>query len=73
MWSSIKSTVDSSIGGKRGVSKRNNLRFYDSPTWQDKDVAGSVNVWLEFIIDAKASVKGTLQYKMHNSKGKTYY
>ena len=58
--------------GKRGVSKRNNLRFYNSPTWKDKDVAGSVNVWLEFVVDVKVSVKGTLQYKVHNSKGKTY-
>ncbi|PGA60723.1 N-acetylmuramoyl-L-alanine amidase, partial [Bacillus pseudomycoides] len=31
-----KSTVDSSIVGKRVVSKVNNLRFYDAPSWQDK-------------------------------------
>ncbi|EOO38630.1 hypothetical protein IIU_00878, partial [Bacillus cereus VD133] len=35
-----KRTVDSSIVGKRIVSKVNNLRFYDAPSWQDKDVAG---------------------------------
>ncbi|MEI2313658.1 N-acetylmuramoyl-L-alanine amidase [Bacillus nitratireducens] len=68
-----KSTVDSSIVGKRVVSKVNNLRFYDAPSWQDKDVAGSVDTGLGFTIDAKVSVKGSLQYKVHNSKGKTYY
>ncbi|PFY53689.1 N-acetylmuramoyl-L-alanine amidase, partial [Bacillus toyonensis] len=50
-----------------------NLRFYDAPSWQDKDVAGSVDVGLGFTIDEKVSVKGSLQYKVHNSKGKIYY
>ncbi|PEK04784.1 N-acetylmuramoyl-L-alanine amidase [Bacillus wiedmannii] len=68
-----KSTVDSSIVGKRVVSKVNNLRFYDAPSWQDKDVAGSVDAGLGFAIDAKVSVNGSPQYKVHNSKGKTYY
>ncbi|PFY08553.1 N-acetylmuramoyl-L-alanine amidase [Bacillus toyonensis] len=68
-----KSTVDSSIVGKRVVSKVNNLRFYDAPSWQDKDVAGSVDVGLGFTIDAKVTVNGSPQYKVHNSKGKTYY
>lgn len=68
-----KSTVDSSIVGKRVVSKANNLRFYDTPSWQDKDVAGSVDAGLGFTIDAKVSVNGSLQYKVHNSKGQTYY
>ncbi|HDR7363132.1 TPA: N-acetylmuramoyl-L-alanine amidase [Bacillus toyonensis] len=68
-----KSTVDSSIVGKRVVSKVDNLRFYDSPSWQDIDVVGSVDVGLGFIIDAKVTVNGSPQYKVHNSKGKTYY
>ncbi|PEU80079.1 N-acetylmuramoyl-L-alanine amidase [Bacillus cereus] len=68
-----KSTVDSSIVGKRVVSKVDNLRFYDSTSWQDKDVAGSVDAGLGFTIDAKVSVNGSAQYKVHNSKGKTYY
>ncbi|PGC18802.1 N-acetylmuramoyl-L-alanine amidase [Bacillus wiedmannii] len=68
-----KSTVDSSIIGKRVVSKVNNLRFYDAPSWQNKDVAGSVNAGLGFTIDAKVTVNGSPQYKVHNSKGKTYY
>lgn len=70
---SKKSTVDSSIVGKRVVSKVNNLRFYDAPSWQNKDVAGSVDAGLGFTIDAKITVNGSSQYKVHNSKGKTYY
>uniref|UniRef100_UPI0011A31120 N-acetylmuramoyl-L-alanine amidase n=1 Tax=Bacillus toyonensis TaxID=155322 RepID=UPI0011A31120 len=70
---SKKSAVDSSIVGKRVVSKVNNLRFYDTPSWQDKDVAGSVDAGLGFTIDAKVNVNGSTQYKVHNSKGKTYY
>ncbi|MDN4875963.1 N-acetylmuramoyl-L-alanine amidase [Bacillus cereus] len=70
---SKKSTVDSSIVGKRVVSKVNNLRFYDVPSWQDKNVVGSVDVGLGFTIDAKVSVNGSPQYKVHNSKGKIYY
>ncbi|MCU5682752.1 N-acetylmuramoyl-L-alanine amidase [Bacillus wiedmannii] len=70
---SKESTVDSSIVGKRVVSKVNNLRFYDAPSWQDKDVAGSVDAGLGFKIDEKVNVNGSPQYKVHNSKGKTYY
>lgn len=70
---SKKSTVDSSIVGKHVVSKVNNLRFYDVPSWQDKNVVGSVDEGLGFTIDAKVSVNGSPQYKVHNSKGKIYY
>ncbi len=70
---SKKSTVDSSIVGKRVVSKVNNLRFYDTPSWQDKDVAGSVDAGLGFIIDAKISVNDSYQYKVHNSHGQVFY
>jgi len=68
-----KSTVDSSIVGRRVVSKVNNLRFYDVPYWQDKDAAGSVNAGLGVTIDTKVTVNGSSQYKVHNSKAKTYY
>ncbi|EJQ55115.1 hypothetical protein IEU_05569 [Bacillus mycoides] len=68
-----KSTVDSSIVGKRVVSKVDNLRFYDSPSWQGEDVAGSVDEGSGFAIDAKVGVNGSSQYKVHNSKGKAYY
>ncbi|WHT87157.1 N-acetylmuramoyl-L-alanine amidase [Bacillus cereus] len=70
---SKKSTVDSSVVGKRVVSKVNNLRFYDAPSWQDRDVAGTVDVGLGFTIDAKINVNGSPQYKVHNSKGNIYY
>ncbi|WP_371398641.1 N-acetylmuramoyl-L-alanine amidase [Bacillus pseudomycoides] len=68
-----KSTVDSSIVGKRVVAKVDKLRFYDSPSWQDKDVAGTLDAGLAFTIDEKVTVNGSPQYKVHNSKGKTYY
>ncbi|EKS8367439.1 N-acetylmuramoyl-L-alanine amidase [Bacillus thuringiensis] len=68
-----KSTVASSIVGKRVVSKVNNLRFYDAPSWADTDVAGTVEAGLGFVIDDKIMVNGSQQYKVHNSKGKTYY
>ncbi|SCM96481.1 N-acetylmuramoyl-L-alanine amidase [Bacillus mycoides] len=63
----------SSVAGKRVVSKVDNLRFYDSASWSDKDVAGSVDKGLGFTIDAKVTVNGSPQYKVHNSRGTTYY
>ncbi|MBG9512777.1 N-acetylmuramoyl-L-alanine amidase [Bacillus thuringiensis] len=68
-----KSTVASSIVGKRVVSKVNNLRFYDAPSWANINVAGTVEAELGFMIDDKIMVNGSQQYKVHNSKGKTYY
>lgn len=50
----------------------NNLHFYDAPSWQDKDVFGS-DVGLGFTIDTKVTVNGWPQYKVHNSRGITYY
>lgn len=70
---SKKSTEDSSIVGKRVVSKVNNLRFYNTPSWHGKDVAGSVDTGLGFIIDAKISVNDLYQYKVHNSHGQVFY
>ncbi|PHE80597.1 N-acetylmuramoyl-L-alanine amidase, partial [Bacillus toyonensis] len=51
----------------------NNLRFYNKPSWEDGDVAGTVNTGEGFIIDAKVSVNGSPQFQVHNSKGKRYY
>ncbi|EOP40020.1 hypothetical protein IKI_02865 [Bacillus toyonensis] len=70
---SKKSTVDSSIVGKRVVTKVDNLRFYESPSWHDKDVAGTLDAGLGVTIDEKVTVNGSSQYKVYNSKGKTYY
>ena len=46
-----ESTIGSSIVGKRAVSRVDNLCFYDSLTWQDKDVAGTLDAGLESTID----------------------
>ncbi|WP_420973733.1 N-acetylmuramoyl-L-alanine amidase [Bacillus thuringiensis] len=70
---SKKSIMDASIVGKRVVSKVNNLRFYHSPSWQYEDVAGTVDVGGRFTIDEKVSVDGSSQYRVHNSRGRTYY
>ncbi|PFT66007.1 N-acetylmuramoyl-L-alanine amidase, partial [Bacillus thuringiensis] len=61
------------IVGKRVVSKVDNLRFYHSPSWENKEVAGTVDVGEGFIVDEKIVVDGSPQFKVHNSKGKTYY
>ncbi|MEI4618247.1 N-acetylmuramoyl-L-alanine amidase [Bacillus cereus] len=61
------------IVGKRVGSKVDNLRFYDTPSWQDSAVAGTVDSGEGFTIDEKVSVNGSPQFKVHNSKGRTYY
>ncbi|PFJ16503.1 N-acetylmuramoyl-L-alanine amidase [Bacillus cereus] len=66
-------TTSSSVVGKRVVSKVDNLRFYDSASWADKDVAGTVDKGLGFVIDGEISVNGFVQYKVHNSHGTTFY
>lgn len=48
-----KSKMDSSIVGKRVVSKVNSLRFYDVFWGLDKVVVGTVNSGQGFIIDEK--------------------
>ncbi|MEE3946211.1 N-acetylmuramoyl-L-alanine amidase [Bacillus wiedmannii] len=70
---SKKSNVDFSTVGKRVVAKVDNLRFYESPSWHDKDVAGSVGGGLGFTIDAKIIVNGSYQYKVHNSHWQVFY
>ncbi|MCQ6288600.1 SH3 domain-containing protein, partial [Bacillus cereus] len=61
------------VVGKRVVAKVDNLRFYDSPSWQDEAVAGTLNAGEGFTIDEIVSVNGSPQFKVHNSKGRTYY
>lgn len=63
----------SCVEGKRVVSKVNDLRFYSKPSWLDRDAAGTVDEGLGFTIEAKVGVDGSSQYKVHNSKGRTYY
>ncbi|PGC93943.1 peptidoglycan recognition protein family protein [Bacillus toyonensis] len=62
-----------SIIGKRAVSKVNNLRFYEFPSWQDSAVAGTLDAGEGFTIDEKVIVEGSPQFKVHNRKGRTYY
>lgn len=50
-----------------------NLWFYSAPSLFCQDGAGTLNAGEGFITDAKVSVNGLLQYKVHNSKGNTYY
>ncbi|TBL14517.1 N-acetylmuramoyl-L-alanine amidase [Bacillus paranthracis] len=66
-------TDASNITGKRVISKVDNLRFYDSPSWQDKDVEGTVDEGLGFTIIDKVSVNGSPQYKVKNSKSIIFY
>ncbi|PDZ12258.1 N-acetylmuramoyl-L-alanine amidase [Bacillus pseudomycoides] len=68
-----KKELANPVVGKRVVAKVDNLRFYDSASWADKDVAGTLDAGSGFSIDAKVTVNGSTQYKVHNSKGNTYY
>ncbi|MEB8651151.1 N-acetylmuramoyl-L-alanine amidase [Bacillus cereus] len=64
---------NTNVVGKRVVSKVNELNFYTKATWNKSYLAGTVDAGLGFTIDAKVDVKGSPQYRVHNSKGKTYY
>ncbi|HDT6579228.1 TPA: N-acetylmuramoyl-L-alanine amidase [Bacillus cereus] len=68
-----KQELANSVVGKRVVSKVNNLRFYDSPSWQDSAVAGTLDAGEGFTIDEKVIVDGSPQYRVYNSKGCVYY
>ncbi|EUJ24823.1 hypothetical protein PGRAN_02990 [Listeria grandensis FSL F6-0971] len=62
------------FAGKKLASKVNGLRFYNKPSWADKDVVGTVNKGVGFpIVLAKVNVAGSPQYKVQNSKGATFY
>jgi len=64
----------SSYKGKRVESKVNGLRFYNKPSWKDKDVIGRVNKGYGFPnIVSKHKVGKGYQYKVKNSKGKVFY
>ncbi|MED1088353.1 N-acetylmuramoyl-L-alanine amidase [Bacillus mycoides] len=64
---------NANVVGKRVVSKVNDLNFYTKATWDKTYKAGTVNAGLGFTIDAKVDVNGSSQYRVHNSKGNTYY
>lgn len=66
--------VATSYAGKKLVSKTGGLRFYSKGSWADKDVVGTVGKGLGFpTVLAKVNVAGNYQYKVQNSKGKTFY
>ncbi|MBC2149483.1 N-acetylmuramoyl-L-alanine amidase [Listeria booriae] len=68
------SSPANSFAGKKLVSKTKDLRFYAKPSWADKDVAGTVDRGLGFpVVLGKVDVNGSQQYKVQNSKGKTFY
>ncbi|MCY8123303.1 N-acetylmuramoyl-L-alanine amidase family protein, partial [Bacillus spizizenii] len=47
---------------------------YSKPSWEDKDVVGSVNKGIGFpTVVEKVKVGSAYQYKVKNSKGATYY
>ncbi|WP_428994089.1 N-acetylmuramoyl-L-alanine amidase [Bacillus cereus] len=62
-----------SVVGKRVVSRVDNLRFYDTPSWEDSAVAGTLDAGEGFTIDEKVIVDGCTQFKVHNSKGTRFY
>ncbi|HAM1439094.1 TPA: N-acetylmuramoyl-L-alanine amidase [Listeria monocytogenes] len=65
---------NNSYKNKKLVSKVNGLRFYNKPSWSDKDVAGTVTKGIGFpTIVSKVKVGTAYQYKVKNSKGATYY
>ncbi|PES30632.1 N-acetylmuramoyl-L-alanine amidase [Bacillus cereus] len=63
----------SSVAGKRVESKVNGLSFRNRPSWSSTDVVGTVDSGYGFTIDEKVMVDGSPQYKVHNSKGQTFY
>jgi len=72
--SSTKSSSSSSAASGSLKSKVNGLRFYSKPSWEDKDVVGTVNKGYGFpTVVEKVKVGSAYQYKVKNSKGATYY
>lgn len=60
--------------GKRVESKVDNLRFYNKPSWEDKDVVGYCGKGVGFPkILGRIQVGNGYQYKVANSKGKVFY
>ncbi|EAD3347492.1 N-acetylmuramoyl-L-alanine amidase [Listeria monocytogenes] len=69
-----KPVANDSYKNKKLVSKVSELRFYNKPSWSDKDVAGTVTKGIGFpTIVSKVKVGTAYQYKVKNSKGATYY
>ncbi|WP_123032255.1 N-acetylmuramoyl-L-alanine amidase [Bacillus sp. TYF-LIM-B05] len=72
--SSSKGSSSSNAASGSLKSKVNGLRFYAKPSWEDKDVVGTVNKGIGFpTVVEKIRVGRAYQYKVKNSKGATYY
>ncbi|MCY9156197.1 N-acetylmuramoyl-L-alanine amidase [Bacillus haynesii] len=72
--SSSKGSSSSTAASGSLKSKVNGLRFYSKPSWEDKDVVGTVNKGYGFpTVVEKVKVGSAYQYKVKNSKGATYY
>lgn len=72
--SSSKGSSSSTATSGSLKSKVNGLRFYSKPSWEDKDVVGTVNKGYGFpTVVEKVKVGSAYQYKVKNSKGATYY
>ncbi|PFE50752.1 hypothetical protein CN317_00825 [Bacillus cereus] len=63
----------STRAGKKIISKLEDLRFCEYLPRKNIGDAGTVGEGLGFVIDRKVNVNGSLQDKVHNSKGKTDY
>lgn len=64
---------DEPING-RLESKVDGLRFYNKPSWKDKDVVGTADKGYGFpTIVRKLKVDSAYQYQVKNSNGATYY
>ncbi|EEO3824304.1 N-acetylmuramoyl-L-alanine amidase [Listeria monocytogenes] len=71
---SKQATSNSTYKNKKLISKAPNLRFYNKPSWSDKDVVGTVGKGVGFpAIVEKIKVGTAYQYKVKNSKGATFY
>lgn len=72
---SIPDETEESYSSKRLVSHHpGNLRFYNKPSWEDKDVFGSVKKGQGFpVVVKKMKVGRGEQYQVENSKGEVYY
>ncbi len=65
-------TTSPSNIGKR-VEAKVDVRYYNKPSWADKDVAGTCLKGYGFTIVDKVTVAGSPQYKVKNSKGAIFY
>lgn len=70
----VSAPATNSHSGKKLLSKVGALNFYSKPSWESKDVVGTVGKGIGFpTIVKKVKVGTAYQYEVKNSKGVTYY